>query len=157
VGGSAAVLVDEVYTGGCRLRQSGPASLSFCRLPQPNGAAATILVDTIDVDGLERADLRRLLCPPACGPRPFRSMNSKLAAASSDCDQKELKHWVRFAKASRFSPLLPWRLSKAHAVFVDKLNARGLQSGSKRRFVRGSHGNFPLNSFHPANGGHAHL
>ena len=37
---------------------------------------------------------------------------------------------VRFGKTSPFSPLLPWRLSKAHAwsatVLVDELNAGGL-------------------------------
>jgi hypothetical protein len=43
----------------------------------------------------------------------------------------------------------PSRPAKAYAVLVDELNAGELQSGSKRRFVRGSHGNFPLNSFYP--------
>jgi hypothetical protein len=55
------------------------------------------------------------------------------------------------------SSLLPWRLSKAHAVLVEELNARGLQSGPERRFVCGSHRNFTLDSFHPANRGYAHF
>jgi len=78
-------------------------------------------------------------------------MNSTLAAACSlsDCDQKNSKDWVGYTNTSRFSALLLWQLSKPHAVFFEELNARGLQSGSKRRFVRGSHGNFPLNSFYP--------
>jgi len=54
-------------------------------------------------------------------------------------------------KRRRFSPLLLWRLSKAHAwsatVLLDECKARELQDGSKRRAVRSSDRDFPLNSF----------
>jgi hypothetical protein len=59
--------------------------------------------------------------PPHAGPPPFSSMNSTPAAPSSlpDAHRRE-RDWVRCAKNGRrrFSPLLLWRLTKAHTGFA---------------------------------------